>query len=137
MVQVPAATNVTVLPLTVQIVADREEKPTASPDVAVALSENAASPMTLLLNAAKLIVCVVEILKVRSTSAAAEYVAFPACDARMVHVPLSTIVTEKPLAVQTAVVRDARTTGRPEDAVTTTVNGGPNHRLSKTPKVML
>ena len=43
-VQLPAATIVTVLAETVQIVGDCEEKLTGSPDEAVALTANGASP---------------------------------------------------------------------------------------------
>ena len=56
MVQVPAATIVTVLPLTVQTVAVSDEKLTGNPDEAVALSVNGGASTVLLPSVAKVMV---------------------------------------------------------------------------------
>ena len=56
MEQVPAATRVTVDPATVQTAAVVELKLTASPDVAVAVTENGAAPNVLLARTPKEIV---------------------------------------------------------------------------------
>ena len=56
MLQVPGATSVTVLPLTVQTAGVNEEKLTGRPDVAVAVMVNGRSPIVLLLNAPKAMV---------------------------------------------------------------------------------
>ena len=58
MVHVPAATSVTVLPLTVHTAGVSDEKLTGSPDDAIALTVNGAAPKVLALSAPKLIVWV-------------------------------------------------------------------------------
>jgi hypothetical protein len=56
MLHVPAATSVTVVPDTVQTDVVVEAKPTANPELALALTVNGAVPNTWLDKAAKLIV---------------------------------------------------------------------------------
>jgi hypothetical protein len=69
---------------------------------------------------------------------AAAYVAFPGCDAWIVHVPKAISVTVVPVFVQTDAVRDEKLTGRPEDAVALTAKGGvPKLRLLKVPKLIV
>ena len=58
MVHVPAATTVTVLPLTVQMVVVVEVNVTGSPDDAVALIVNGATPSVTLAIAGNVMVCV-------------------------------------------------------------------------------
>jgi len=50
--------------------------------------------------------------------------ALPACVAWMAQVPAPASVTEAADTVQTDAVVDAKATGRPEDAVAVSVNGG-------------
>lgn len=138
-VQVPAATSVTVVPVTVHLEVVVEEKPTASPDEDVALTVNGAVPNVLPANAAKVIVWfALAIVKLRSTSGAGAYVALPACEARIVHVPAATIVTVVPLTVHVGTVRLEKVTVRPEDAVADTVNGAlPNVLLLNAANVIV
>ena len=56
MVHVPPALIVTVLPFTVQTIVVGDEKVTASPEEAVALTVNGAAPYVLLASAPKVIV---------------------------------------------------------------------------------
>jgi hypothetical protein len=63
------------------------------------------------------------ICKLRSTSGAAAYVAFPDCAPRIVQVPIATSVTVSPLTVHTETVCDENVTGNPDDAVALTVKG--------------
>jgi hypothetical protein len=56
----------------------------------------------------------------------------------MVQVPTVTSVTLVPETVQTAVVVEAKLTGRPEDALALTVNGvGLKERFESAPKVIV
>ena len=57
MMQVPAATSVSVLPLTVQVLGVVEAKDTGRPDVAVATSEGGGEPSVWLPGPAKLMDC--------------------------------------------------------------------------------
>ena len=124
MVQVPAATSVTVVPLTVHTAVVVDENVTASPDVVVALTVNAAVPYVLPPNAAKAIVCATfATMKLWSTLVAAAYVALPGCDARIVQVPAPPMVTVAPLTVQMVGVVVAKLTASPDEAVALTAKG--------------
>lgn len=62
---------------------------------------------------------------------------FPACDARIVHVPAERIVTVVPLTEQIVPVCEANATASVEDAVAETVNGtSPNVFAPSAAKVM-
>ena len=140
-VQMPAATKVTVLPLTVQTGVVSDEKLTGSPDVAFAVSANGVPPSVLLAIDPKLIVWLIGAgvtVKLWSTLGAALYVALPACDARTVHVPTATKVTVLPLAVHTGTVSDAKLTASADDAVAPIENGAvPSGRSVKAPNVIV
>lgn len=56
--------------------------------------------------------------------------ALPACVARIVQVPVVTDLTVLPLTVQTALVSEAKLTGKPDDAVALTLKGGSVTSLS-------
>jgi hypothetical protein len=123
-VDVPAATIVTVEPLTVHtgVVVDANE--TVKPDDAVAETEKGALPYVLPESAPNVMVCdALATVKERSTLGAAAYVALPACEARIVQVPAATIVTVLPLTVQTGSVNEENETGSPEEAVAGTAKG--------------
>ena len=62
-------------------------------------------------------------VKVWETFDAGAYMAFPACDAWIVQVPLVTRVIALPPTVQTAVVIEENVTGRPDEALATNVGG--------------
>ena|SRR5436305_160842 len=69
---------------------------------------------------------------------AALYVALPACDAWIVHVPAVMSVTVLLLTVQTDVVSEAKLTLKPDEAVALTVKGtSPYVRLIRVPKVIV
>jgi hypothetical protein len=62
----------------------------------------------------------------------------PACEARIVHVPVVRPVTVLPLTVQTEVVSDEKDTARPDEAVAVNANGGvPNGLFTISPKVIV
>jgi len=64
--------------------------------------------------------------------------ALPACEARIVHVPVVTSVTVLPLMVQTEVVSDEKETASPEEAVAVNANGGvPNGLFAIAPNVIV
>ena len=76
-------------------------------------------------------------VKLWSTFGAAAYVALPACEARIVHVPRAPSVTVLPLIVHTVWVSEINVTGNPEDAEAVTANGGvPNGWLVNVLNVM-
>jgi hypothetical protein len=124
MVQVPAATSVTVVPDTVQIPVVWELKVTVNPEEAVALTANGAAPRTRAESAPNVIVCEACVTwKLWSTGVAAAYVLLPACDARMVQAPPAISVTVAPDTVHTPVVREPKLTANPELALAMSVNG--------------
>ena len=136
-VQVPAATPVTVLPLTVQIDVVVEVKVTARPELAVAL--NVPVPFTVTVGAAPkvivwlpfptVIVCV--------TCGAALYVVLPAWFAATTHDPAATPVTVLPLTVQIEVVVEVKVTARPELAVALSVPVRATVTAGAVPKVIV
>jgi hypothetical protein len=139
MVQAPTATSVTVAPDTVHTPVVVEEKLTASPDDALALTPNGALPNAWLESAPKLMVWVPAVTwKLWLTGTAAAQLAFPACVAWMVQAPMATSVTVAPDTVQTAVVVEEKLTASPDDALALTPNGAlPNAWFESAPKVML
>ena len=78
------------------------------------------------------------IVKLRETSAAGLYVASPACDEVIVQLPAFNNVTVPPLVVQTFGVSLLKLTGKPDEAVALTVNGGsPSALLGSGSKAMV
>ena len=63
-------------------------------------------------------------VKLRSTGAAAANNALPVWVARIVQVPWATKVTVAPLAVHVDNINEAKATGKAEEAVALTLNGG-------------
>jgi hypothetical protein len=127
MVQVPDATNVAVVPLTVQMLVVCEAKDTTRPEVAVADSVSGV-PTVCVPGLEKVMVwlCIDAFtVKLCETAAAAAYVELPACVAWRVQVPAATKVAVVLLTVQMLVVCDAKDTARPELAVADSVNGVP------------
>ena len=84
MVQVPVATNVTVLPETVQVAVLCELKITGRPEEALADIVNGGVPNVLFGSAPNVMVCASFVtVKICVTAGAGAYVALPACVARM------------------------------------------------------
>jgi hypothetical protein len=103
---VPVATNVAVVPFTVQTVVVVDAKLTASPEVAVAVSGSVV-PIVCVPIVGKVIVCGwPATLKLCVTGVAAAYVVFPACVAVMEHDPEVKKVAVLPVTVQTDVVEE-------------------------------
>src|ERR1017187_11040705 len=129
MVQVPAATSVTVEPVASDAVHTApvcELKLTGNPELALALTVIGDALSTWLASAANAIVCATCTWKLWFTGAAAAYVAFPPCVAWRVHAPAVTSVTVEPVApetVHTAPVCELKLTGTPELALALTVIG--------------
>jgi len=108
----------------VQTAVVAEANVTAKPDEAVALTVNGAAPYVWLTSAPNVMVCAAfATAKLSLTLGAAAYVALPACEAWIVHVPAATMVTVVLLTVQTPVVSEEELTGRPDDAVALMANG--------------
>ncbi len=123
-VQVPADTNVSVVPATVQTVGVVDTKLTGKPDEAVATSAPAGVPMVLLPGDVKMMVCAaVDTVKVCVTAVAGLKLALPAWLADTVQDPAATRVSAVPLIVQMAGVVEARVTGKPELDVATSAAG--------------
>lgn len=126
-VQVPTATKVNVLPVTVQTGAVEDVKVTASPDVAVADSAGGAVPSVWSPGPAKLMVWAVRgagfTVKLRTTDVAAAKVALPAWLAVIVQVPADASVSVVPLTVHTGSVLDVSVTARPELELATKAGG--------------
>jgi hypothetical protein len=128
MVQVPTATSVSVVPLTVQTPGVVEAKDTVRPDDAVAIRAGAGLPRVWLPGDVKVMVCgvsgAVATLKEFDTVGAAAKLALPAWLAATVQVPTATKLSVLPLTVHTPKVVDAKDTGKPELAVATSGAGG-------------
>lgn len=124
MVQLPADTSVSAVPLTVHTELVLEANCTLRPDEAVAESAAGVVPMVLLPGEAKLILCVAcATVKLRLTDGAALYVLLPACEALMLQVPADTSVSVLPLTVQTKGVLELNSTPRPDVAVADRAGG--------------
>ena len=125
MVQVPVATSVASDPETVQMLAVRDEKVTANPDDALALNVIGGSPSVESLRELNVMVWPAsDTVKLCKTGVAAAYIEFPNWLAWMVQVPVDMSVAVDAETVQTPVVREAKLTVRPEDAVALNVGGG-------------
>jgi hypothetical protein len=116
-----------------------DEKLTAAPEDAVALTLNAGLPNTLFARVPKVIVWTAGVTwKLWLTGVAAAKLVLPACVAWMLHVPALTSVTVDVDTVQTGDVVEVKVTVRPEDAVALTGNGAvPNAWSESVPKVMV
>jgi hypothetical protein len=139
MEQFPVVTSVTVLPETVQVDGVFEEKLTGRPDEAVAETVNGGVPYGLLVKGANVMVCASFVIwKAWLTGVAAAKVALPGCDALMEQLPVVTSVTVLPETVHVVGVFEEKLTGKPDDAVAVTVNGGvPIGRFGSGLKVMV
>ena len=114
----PLAVSVTVLPLTEHAV-EVVENPTASPEDAAALTVNGGAVfgsgdarLPNVIDWLPLMMVVVEL-----TLVAAVQLPSPACDARIVQLPSSSVVIVEPLVVQNVGVVDAYESAKPDDAV--------------------
>ena len=138
-VQVPALTNASVLPLTVQTAGVLDAKPTTRLDVAVAISAAGAVPKVWLPGDRKVMVCAAAAtVKVFVTGVAAVKPVLPAWLAVTEQMPAPTTVRTVPLTVHTDGVVDAKLTLRPEVAVATSVSGAtPKVWLASAAKLML
>jgi hypothetical protein len=120
-VHVPTATTVTAVPDTVQTDEVVEAKLTANPELAVALTGNAAAPNTWPDSAPNVIVWLPAVtVKPWLTGVAAPQLLLPPCVAWIVHVPAPTSVTVVPDTVQTDEVVEPKLTANPELAVALT-----------------
>jgi hypothetical protein len=129
-VHVPVATNVTDEPATVHTAGVVEEKVTASPDDAVALTVTGDCANVLFASVPNVIVCAAWLtVKFCCTDGAGLYVPLPAWSACTVHVPAASNVTDEPATVHTAGVVDEKVTASPDDAVALTVTGDCNNVL--------
>jgi len=124
-VHVPAASNVSEVPSTVQISVVELAMVTGRVDVLVALMVRVVEAF-IPVGRPKVIVCGVRsavIVLLRVITLAAEYVPFPAWEAESVQVPAARSVSEVPSTVQTSVVELAMVTVRPEVRVALMVRG--------------
>jgi hypothetical protein len=139
MVQVPAATSVTVAPATEHTDVVVEAKLTANPELALALTANGAAPNTWPDSAPKVIVWLPAVTaKLSLTGGAAPQLVLPPCVAWMVQVPAPTSVTVVPNTVHTAVDWELKLTASPELALALTANGAaPNTWPDSAPNVIV
>ena len=139
MVQVPAATSVSVVPLTVQVLGVVELKVTARPELALAASGGGGVPRVWLPGEAKVMVCdAFATVMTRDTVTAAAKMLLPAWLASMMQVPAATSVSVVPLAEQVLGVVEAKLTGRPELELATNAAGAlPSVWLPGEAKVMV
>ena len=122
-VQVPAETSVSVVPLTVHTEGVLEVNCTLRPDVAVAESAGGATPMVCVAGAVKLMVCAPITKKDFGCVGAAAKVLLPGCEAVMMQVPGATRVSVLPLTVHTDDVLEVNCTAKPEVAVAESAEG--------------
>ena len=103
-----------------------EAKVTGNPDVDPARSSIGARSRARALLGEKSMVCTPAVTaNMRSTSVAARYEAFPACEARSVQLPTAIKVTVVTLTAQIDGVSEATLPAdRPDDAVALAINGG-------------
>ena len=114
-VQLPADTSVSAVPLTVHTAGVVDVRLTSRPDVAVAAKAGGAVPKVWLAGAVKLMVCSAWLTaKLRETAVAAAKLALPGWLASTVQVPAATSVNVVPLTVHTVGVVEPKTTTRPE-----------------------
>lgn len=123
-VQVPAATRVSVVPLTVHTELVVDVKTTARPEVEVATRAGGADPSVCEPGELKVMVCdAAETVKVLVTAVAAAKPALPGWVAVMLQLPAANSVSVLPLTVQTTGVVDVNDTARPEVALATSAGG--------------
>jgi hypothetical protein len=123
-VQVPTATKVSVLPLTVHTPKVVDAKETGKPELAVATSGAGGVPSVWPPGEVKVMVCEPgATVKDRATGVAGARVASPAWLAVTEQVPAPTSVAAVPLTVHTPSVVDANDTGRPDEAVAVSATG--------------
>ena len=123
---VPVVRSVTLVTETVQTLVLFEAKPTVKPLDAVAESTTGPWSTRVSAGCANVIVCACGAAvtwNVFVTGVAAAYVALPACDAVIEHVPALTSVTDEPETVQTEALFDANDTDSPLDAVAESATG--------------
>ena len=122
------------LPFIVQTAGVFLVKLTGKPDEALALNAKGGSPSCLSVGLAKVILwslfCGLVTAKDCATGGAGLKNSLPGWAAWIVQVPVVISVTVLPLTVQTAGVSEAKLTGKPEEAVALTVNGGSLTSLS-------
>lgn len=137
-VTLPALVMVTCAPARVTL-SDVDENETASPELAVAVRLNGASPNVLAAKAAKVIVCpAILTVSVCCTSAAARKLLFPLWLAVMVVAPAFKIVTVLPLMDATVASLLAYETASPEVEVAVKLNGAsPNVFAARALKVIV
>ena len=122
--QVPTATNVRVVPLTVQTAAVLDSSNTGRPDVDIAAKGAGGVPSVWLPGEAKVMVCAAgTTAKEFDTVAAAAKVLLPAWLALTVQVPTAASVSVEPLTVHTPGVADANNTVRPDVELATSAGG--------------
>lgn len=118
--QVPAATSVSVLPLTMHTAGVVDANNTVSPEVELATSAGGAVPRVWLPGELKLMVCAAATtLNEFWTTVAAANVALPVWLAATVHVPMVSSDRVVPLTMQTLGVVDAKDTASPDVEVAT------------------
>lgn len=118
MLQVPAATSVRVVPLTLHTPGVVDVSVTVRPEVALATRALGVSPKVWLAGALNVMVWVlVDTLKVLVTDEAAAKVLLPPWLAVTLQLPAATKVSVVPLTVHTPGVLEASSTGRPELAL--------------------
>ena len=127
MLQVPSASTVNVLPLTLHTVGVPLLKATARPELAVATRATGGDASVRLPGPVKLTVCAIKgaaaTEKLRTTGVAAAYTALPGWLAVMLQVPTASRVRLLPLTLHTAGVVDARLTARPALELATRAGG--------------
>ena len=138
-VQVPAATSVKVLPLTVQTPGVLDAKLTASAEVELATSAAGVVPSVWLPGDTKVMLCApAPTVKLFVTGVAAAKPALPAWLAVMEQLPAASSVAAVPLTVHTAGVAEAKETVKPEVAVATRARGAaPTDWLTGALKLMV
>jgi hypothetical protein len=128
MVQVPVAANDAVLPAAVQTPGVSDVKLTGRPEFAVACRFSVVPTLCFAI-VGKVMVCFVSCfdstVKLCETGVAAEYVASPACEATIVHVPGPSSEAVAPDTAQTEGVIAAKLTGSPELAVAVRLSCAP------------
>ena len=125
--QVPVATSVSVVPLTVHTEGVLEANCTVRPELALADSAAGEVPKVWPPGDAKLMVCATgagATVKVRDWVGAAAYVLSPACAANTLQVPADTSVNVPPeVTVHTEAVLEPNCTDRPDVAVAESAGG--------------
>lgn len=123
-VQLPAATKVSTLPVTVQTAAVLEAKDTGRPELLLATNAAGLLPKAWLPGDTKVMVCAAGLtVKVLATEVAGKKLALPAWLAVMVQLPTLSSVALVLATVHTASVDEVNATARPELALATKATG--------------